>query len=160
MLFRSVSQSRYRVQFCLVALDSCSFCRSFLVRFCQLLCLCRFRFLLVLFVTRMGVICVLLSICCQLCAALYQSLLLQLLLSYAFGTKPPLLLSPSALLLAKPMLAPLIVPALPPGVLAPPFANAKVGLGPAFFMSSTARWYAVFDMCSCHSRFASASALL
>ena len=107
-----------------------------------------------------GVICVVLSICCQLCAALYQSLLLQLLLSYALSTNPPLRLTPSALLLASPILAPLIVPALPPGVLAPPFENAKIGLSPAFFMSSTARWYAVLDMCSCQSLFASASALL
>ena len=85
-----------------------------------------------------GDMCVVLSICCQLCAALYQSLCDQLELSYALGTKPPLLLIPSALLLAKPMLAPLIVPALPPGVLAPPFENAKIGLSPALRISSTA----------------------
>ena len=50
------------------------------------------------------------------------------------------LLTPSALDDGAPMLAPEIVPALPPGVLAPPFWNASIGLRPAFFMSSTALW--------------------
>ena len=68
----------------------------------------------------------------------YQSLCDQLSLSYALGTNPDALLTPNALEDGAPMLAPDIVPALPPGVLAPPFWNAKIGLSPAFFMSSTA----------------------
>ena len=69
---------------------------------------------------------------------MYQSLCDQLSLLYEFGTKPDALLTPSALDDGAPMLAPEIVPALPPGVLAPPFWNANIGLRPASFMSATA----------------------
>ena len=47
--------------------------------------------------------------------------------------------TPSALADGIPMLAPVIVAPEPPGVLAPPLANAKIGFMPAFRISSTAR---------------------
>lgn len=65
------------------------------------------------------------------CAALYQllSLLLHVLLWFWLT---PRALALAALLLARPMLAPLIVACAPPGVLAPPCWYAKIGLMPAF----------------------------
>lgn len=67
---------------------------------------------------------------------------------------------PSALLDAMPMLALPIVPCAPLGVLAPPCVYAKIGLMPAFRISSTALWYAVLLIRSCHALFAAASAEL